>query len=54
MNAVLSALFGGGLIVLIYGLSFIPSASLGQDDDAETSVELAARKAVESEPRTPL
>jgi hypothetical protein len=53
MNAVLSALFGGGLVVLLYGLSFIPSASLDQNDDADASVELTAQNAVESEPRPP-
>ena len=48
MNAVLSALFGGGLVVLIYGFSFIPSATLLQDDDDDTIIELSAKKDIDS------
>jgi hypothetical protein len=48
MNAVLSALFGGGLVVLIYGFSFIPSATLLQDDDGDTIIELSAKKDIDS------
>ncbi len=51
MNAVLSALFGGGLVVLIYGLTFIPSATLVQNDDSEENIELVVKKAVESDPQ---
>jgi len=47
MNAVLSALFGGGLVVLVYGFSFIPSATLLQDDDGETIIELSAKKDID-------
>jgi len=47
MNAVLSALFGGGLVVLIYGFSFIPSATLFQDDDGDTIIELSAKKDID-------
>ena len=53
MNAVLSALFGGGLVVLIYGLSFIPSTTLVQNDDAEATMELPTRETVDSEPQNP-
>ena len=36
MYAMLSLLSGAVLAILVYGLSFCPSATLGQNDDEET------------------
>jgi hypothetical protein len=36
MYAMLSLLSGGVLVILVYGLSFCPSAILAQIDDEET------------------
>jgi hypothetical protein len=36
MYAMLSLLSGGVLVILVYGLSFCPSATLAQIDDEET------------------
>jgi hypothetical protein len=35
--------FGGGLVVLVYGLSFLPSATLVRSDDAEESRDRASQ-----------
>ena len=37
MYSLVSMVFGGGLVVLVYGLSFLPSATLVRSDEAEDS-----------------
>ena len=37
MHSLASVLFGAALVGSVYGLSFLPSASLAENDDAEES-----------------
>jgi hypothetical protein len=46
MHSVLSGVFGGVLVVLIYGLSFFPSATLDQREEAE---EVGSREGVNTD-----
>jgi hypothetical protein len=43
MYSLVSMVFGGGLVVLVYGLSFLPSATLVRSDDAEESRDRASQ-----------
>jgi hypothetical protein len=43
MYSLVSMVFGGGLVVLVYGLSFLPSATLVRSDDAEESRDRAGQ-----------
>jgi hypothetical protein len=38
MHSILSLLVGGIMVALVYGLSFVPSATLNNSDEAENQI----------------
>jgi len=53
MHAVLSVLFGTVLVGLVYGLSFFPSATLGQNEEAEETVSRAHQEGANPDAENP-
>lgn len=49
MQALLSTIFGAFLALLIWGFTFVPTASLTQSDDLDVSGEHTAQTVAESE-----
>jgi hypothetical protein len=49
MHALLSALFGAFLTLLVYGFSFIPTATLSQDDGLDEVRELTSKNLADND-----
>jgi hypothetical protein len=49
MHSILSLVFGAVLAVLTYGLSFFPSATLGQINEGEESISRADQEGTNSD-----
>jgi len=49
MNALLSALFGAFLTLLVYGFSFIPTAALSQGDDFDEGMEQTSKNLADND-----
>jgi hypothetical protein len=49
MHALLSALFGAFLTLVVYGLSFIPTDTLSQGDDSDEFMEQTSQNLADND-----